>query len=34
MIDFKRGPVVNSRSSNRQNWLPGLVDVDNTLLTT
>ncbi len=24
MIDFKKGPVVNSGSSNRQNWLRGL----------
>ncbi|MBC8390575.1 MAG: recombinase family protein [Actinobacteria bacterium] len=29
MIDLKRGPVMNSGSSNHQIWLPGLVNVDN-----
>jgi len=31
MFDLKRDPVVDSGSSNRQNWLPGLVDADNKL---
>jgi hypothetical protein len=29
IIDLKRDPVMKSGSSNLQNWLPGLVDVDN-----
>jgi len=31
IIDLKKGPVMTSGNSSRQNWLPGLVDVDNKL---